>query len=128
MKEKTFSVELIKAVLSMLSMAALAIQHFVGVMAKEVNISYIPLSITFFTIFVGALDKKENKGIAYVSLIATSLIVLCGCIVYTFNIYGITMDATVVAGYNKIMFLSIGILSLILGILYVKRVRELAEK
>ena len=66
MEEKTFSVEQIKAVLSVLSMAVLSIQHFVGLLATTVSISYIPLSITFLTIFVGSWDKKENTWIIHI--------------------------------------------------------------
>ena len=128
MEEKTFSVEQIKAVLSVLSMAVLSIQHFVGLLATTVSISYIPLSITFLTIFVGSLDKKENTWIKRISLIATGLINLSGCIIYTINIYGISMNTTLFSIYTKLMFLCIGVLSLILSILYVKRVRELEKK
>lgn len=128
MEEKTFSVEQIKAVLSVLSMAVLSIQHFVGLLATTVSISYIPLSITFLTIFVGSLDKKENTWIKRISLIATGLIILSGCIIYTINIYGISMNTTLFSIYTKLMFLCIGVLSLILSILYVKRVRELEKK
>lgn len=89
MEEKKVSIDKIKAILSMVSMALLAIQHFVGLFADNVNVSYIPLSITFLTIFIGTMDADKMKGIKWVSLTATVLIVLAGCIIYTVQNYGI---------------------------------------
>lgn len=54
MEEKKIGIDKIKAVLSMTSMVLLSIQHFVGLFANSVNISYIPLSITFLTIFISS--------------------------------------------------------------------------
>lgn len=127
MEEKKIGIDKIKAVLSMASMALLSIQHFVGLFADGVRVSYIPLSITFLTIFIGTIDTDKTKGIKYMSLVATVLIVLAGCILYTIQNYGININESsiIYGGYVKIMFGCIGVLSLILSILYIKRIIEL---
>lgn len=48
MEEKKIGIDKIKAVLSMASMALLSIQHFVGLFADGVRVSYIPLVNYFF--------------------------------------------------------------------------------
>ena len=125
MEEKKIGINKIKAVLSMVSMALLSIQHFVGLFAASVNISYIPLSITFLTIFIGTIDKDEMKVIKWVSLVGTVLIALAGCILYTVHNYGIGVNKSIYGIYIKIMFGCIGVLSLSLSILYMKRITEL---
>lgn len=125
MEEKKIGIDKIKAVLSMASMALLSIQHFVGLFADSVNISYIPLSITFLTIFIGTMGADKTKGIKWVSLVATVLIVLAGCILYTVQNYGISINENIYSVYIKIMFGCIGVLSLILSILYIKQISEL---
>lgn len=125
MGEKRIGIDKIKAILSTVSMALLSIQHFVGLLADSVSVSYIPLSITFLTIFIGTMDADKVKGIKWVSLVATVLIILMGCIVYTVQSYGITIDENIYGVYTKIMFGCIGVLSLILSILYIKRICEL---
>lgn len=125
MEEKKISIDKIKAMLSMVSMALLSIQHFVGLFADNVNISYIPLSVTFLTIFIGTMGANKTKGIKWVSLVATVLIVLAGCILYTVQNYSINIDESIYSIYIKIMFICIGLLSLILSILYIKRICEL---
>lgn len=116
------STEKIKAVLSMVSMALLAIQHIVGIFAENVNISYIPLSVTYFTIFIGSYGDKDCKIIRRTSLAGVILIVLAGAIILTLSNYGISMSTQVNEIYTKIMFGIIGVISLILSILYIKRI------
>lgn len=125
MEEKKISIEKIKAVLSMASMALLSIQHFVGLFANDITVSYIPLSITFFTIFIGTMGTDKIKEIKWVSLLATILIVFFGCIIYTMSGYDIIVDENLNKIYIKIMFGFIGVLSLVLSVLYIKRIREL---
>lgn len=125
MEAKKVSIDKIKAILSMVSMALLSIQYFVGLFADNVNISYIPLSITFLTIFIGTMDADKTKEIKWVSLIATVLIVLVGCILYTVQNYSININESIYSVYIKIMFICIGLLSLILSILYIKQMCEL---
>jgi hypothetical protein len=125
MEEKKISIDKIKAILSMLSMALLSIQHLVGLIADNASVSYIPLTITFLTIFISSLDTKETKWIRKTSFAATVLIVLPGCILYTIQSYGISINESVYGKYIKVMFLCIGLLSLILSVLYIKRIREL---
>ncbi len=125
MEEKKIGIDKIKAILSMASMALLAIQHFVGLAADSVSVSYIPLSITFLTIFIGTMDVEKETGIKWVSLAASVLIILIGCIVYTVQSYDIAVDENIYIVYTKFMFGCIGALSLALSILYVKRIREL---
>jgi hypothetical protein len=125
MEEKKISIAQIKAILSMVSMSLLAIQHFVGLIANNVSVSYIPLSITFLTIFIGTMGTDKEKGIRLISLIATVLIFLAGIIIYTVQGYDISVDEKCYKIYVKIMFGCIGLLSLILSILYVKRISEL---
>lgn len=95
------------------------------IIADNVSISYIPLSITFLTIFIGTMGEDKTKGIKWISLIATVLIVLCGCIIYTIQGYGIYIDDKFNKIYIKVVFGCIGVLSLILSILYIKRICEL---
>lgn len=125
MKEKTISIDKIKAILSMLSMTILAIQHFVWIFADDKNISYIPLVITFMTIFISSLDEEELKGIKWVALTAVILIGLSGCIIYTVISAGIGINEKFNEIYTKIMFGFIGMFCFILSILYIKRIREL---
>lgn len=125
MGEKNISIDKIKAVLSMASMALLSIQHFVGLFAESVNVSYIPLSITFLTIFISTVGADKTKGIKRLSLAATVLIALAGCILYTVQNYGISIKENIYIVYVKIMFFCIGVLSLFLSILYIKRINEL---
>lgn len=127
MRNNKISVDKIKALLSTLSMALLAIQHFVGLLADSISISYIPLLITFLTIFIGAMDTDKIKEIKWVSLFAAILIILTGCILYTIQQYGININDNINNIYTKIMFGLIGILSLVLSILYVKQICELEE-
>lgn len=125
MGEKKISIQQVKAILSMISMALLAIQHYVGVLADNISVSYIPLVVTFVTIFIGAMDMENSRGIKRVSLIATVLVALAGCIIYTIQSYGIKMDDDIYKLYIKGMFLGIATLSLLLSILYIKRICEL---
>ena len=125
MGEKKISIQQVKAILSMISMALLAIQHHVGVLADNISVSYIPLVVTFVTIFIGAMDMENSRGIKRVSLIATVLVALAGCIIYTIQSYGIKMDDDIYKLYIKGMFLGIATLSLLLSILYIKRICEL---
>ena len=83
------------------------------------------LSITFLTIFIGTMGTDKEKGIRLISLIATVLIFLAGIIIYTVQGYDISVDEKCYKIYVKIMFGCIGLLSLILSILYVKRISEL---
>lgn len=125
MKEKTISIDKIKAILSMLSMTILTIQHFVWIFTDDKNISYIPLVITFMTIFISSLDEEELKGIKWVALTAVILIGLSGCIIYTVISAGIVINVKFNEIYTKIMFGFIGMFCFILSILYIKRIREL---
>ncbi len=125
MEEKNISITKIKALLSMISMALLAIQHFVGLFVDDISISYIPLSVTFLTIFIGSMEASKEKGIRIVSLIATVLIILAGVIIYNIQSYDINMNEKCFAFYLKGMFSCIGGLSLILSVLYIKRIIEL---
>lgn len=125
MEEKNISITKIKALLSMISMALLAIQHFVGLFVDDISISYIPLSVTFLTIFIGSMEASKEKGIRIVSLIATVLIILAGVIIYNIQSYDINMNEICFAFYLKGMFSCIGGLSLILSVLYIKRIIEL---
>lgn len=125
MKEKSISIAKIKTLLSIISMALLAIQHFIGLFADDISISYIPLSVTFLTIFIGSIEISKEKGIRIVSLIATVIITLAGVIVYNIRNYDINMNEKFFVFYLKIMFLCIGVLSLALSVLYIKRFSEL---
>lgn len=125
MGENKISIDKIKAILSMASMALLAIQHFVGLFADKIYISYIPLSITFLTIFINSISVRKMEGIRKISLIATILIILAGCILYTIQNYGISINKHIYGIYVKIMFGCIGTLSLFLSILYTKQINEL---
>ena len=125
MEKKKIGIDKIKAILSILSMALLTIQHFVGLFAENINVSYIPLSITFLTIFVSAMDTEGTDGIKKMSLATTILLVLSGCILYTIQNYGIHIDKNIYDAYNKVMFFLIGALSLTLSILYVKHLTKL---
>lgn len=125
MNQNGIKIDIIKSILSTLSMAVLAIQHFVGLFAKGISVSYIPLTITFLTIFLATVETKEAKGIRRVSLIASVVMALVGCIIYTIVTYGIVIDTNIQQIYIKIMFGFIGVMSLILSILYIKRITEI---
>lgn len=125
MDDITISNEKLKAVFSVISTAFLAIQHFVGLFADKISISYIPLTVTFFTIYIGSMGRKELRLIRYVSCFAGILILLSGVIIYTIFSYHISLQGSIYNCYLRIMFFCIGVLSLFLGILYVKRVVEI---
>lgn len=123
--DKKVGIEKIKAILSMGSMALLSIQHFVGLFADNVSVSYLPLAITFFTIFIGTLGEESTKAIKWVALFGTIIIVLPGCILYTIQTYSINIPENVYTAYIKIIFCIIGVLALVLSIMFIKRIREL---
>lgn len=127
MEEKKISIniEAIKAGLSMASMAVLCMQHFVGFFAANVKVAYIPLAITFMTFFIGNIGNEETKVIKWVSLGAFGLITISGCVKYFLMNYNISIEGNIEALWTKIMFGLIGVISLILSILYVKRIRQL---
>lgn len=126
--DNKISTERIKSVLSMISMALLAIQHIVGIFAENVNISYMPLSITYFTIFISSYGDKKCKVIGKTSLLGVIVIVLAGVIMITLSNYGISISAKKNEIYTKIMFGFIGVISLILSILYIKRIISETEE
>lgn len=68
---------------------------------------------------------KETDLIKRASLLTTIFIVLVGCILYYINSYGIQVSEKCNFYIGKFMFLVIGLASLVLCILYVKRMREL---
>ena len=125
MEENKINVNKIKVGLSSISMGVLAIQHLVGLFSAFPNVSYIPLSVTFFTIFFGTIGIKETKEIKWVSLITTLIIVLVGCILFYMHSYEIPVSQKVNLYLAKCMFAIIGIAALILCVLYVKRMQEL---
>lgn len=125
MEETKISVNKIKVGLSSVSMGILAIQHLVGFFSGSPTVSYIPLSVTFFTIFVGTIGLKETNLIKRASLLTTIFIALVGCILFYMNSYGIQVGEKCNLCIGKFMFLVIGLASLLLCILYVKRMQEL---
>lgn len=127
MEKKEYSIDLLKAILTMFSTALLAVQHIVGLFAKNIEISYIPLSVTFLTIFIGSLGTDESKWIKRLSLIITILIVTCGCVIYSINGYNINMNEQYYFYYKKVVFFIIGILSLMLSITYINKICGLKE-
>lgn len=124
MKNDKVSIDMIRAILSMLSMALLAIQHLVGICAENVHISYIPLFVTFLTVFISAWGVNGETWISRVSLFTTMIIMFSGIIVYYISEYNIDMYANF-GFYTKLMYAIIGILSLVLSILYIKRITEI---
>ncbi len=125
MQDYKISIYKIKAILSMVSMSLLSIQHFVGLFADGLDVSYIPLSVTFLTIFIGSMDADKMKDIRRVSLFLTILVAFSGCVLYTVNSYDISVDKGLHLFYNKFLFGCIGFFSLFLSILYIKSIREL---
>lgn len=124
-KDKKISVEQLKSVLVIVSMALLTIQHGVGLFAKENSISYIPLLVSFVTIFVGTIGDDSAKYIRNVALAASFLIFVAGCIIYTINLNDIEISAIIIFYYQKIMYGFISVFSLLLSILYVKQLSKL---
>lgn len=127
MDNKKISVEKIKATLAMISMSLLTIQHWVGILAKDISISYIPLVVTYLTIFINSYSDEKSKGIKITSLTGIIVIAFAGVIMYTLSNYEIRVNATVNGIYTKIMFGIIGVISLILSILYIKRMLSESE-
>lgn len=127
MDESTNSVSLekIKVILSIASLAILTVQHFTCMFIDTVKISYLPLSITFFTYFINSIGIKKMNQIKYVSLSGTIYLALIGIILNTFNTYDIQFPISVEIIYRKIMFAILGGLSFWLDILYVKRLVDI---
>lgn len=122
MNDNTISIEKIKACLSMLSMAVLSVQHIVGLWADKVQVSYIPLVITFFTIFIGTLGTN-SKAIRICSLIGFVIIGLPGMIMYMISYHKIDVSSFEPI-YTKILYGGIGGITLILAMLYIKKMNE----
>ena len=122
MEKKNISIEKLKAIISMLSTGVLALQHFVGLFAEDIKISYIPLTITFVSFLVGVLGEKDTKPIFYVSLGGTALLVICGCITSMINEYGIILSENANLIYVRIMYFLIGSISFVLSALYIKNI------
>ena len=125
MEENKIGIIKIKAGLSSISMAVLAIQHLVGLFSDVPSVSYIPLVVTFFTVFISTIGTKETVGIRWVSLITTIVIFLMGCILFYVHSYGIQISGKVNLCVARFMFGIIGIATLLLCILYIKQMQEL---
>lgn len=124
-EKKKVSMDAIKAILSMVSMAVLSIQHFMGAISDKNSIAYISLSITFLTIFIGNWGK--TKGIKIISLITCFFVFFCGIILYYINDYGIINNSyeNFAKIYEKVISGIIGVFSLTLCILYAKELSKL---
>lgn len=118
----------IKSVLSMISLAVLAIQHYVGLWADNIQVSYIPLLITFSIIFTNTLGESSLKVIRYISLLGMICIAIAGIILYTMSGYEISLSLVAEQRYNRVLFFIIGTVSLSLSIFYVKRICEESRK
>lgn len=126
MENKNISIEKIKSVVSMLSMTVLTIQYGIGMFTKEINIPYIPLIITFITIFINTLNNEEIKWIRITSFIGAIIIAISGCIIYTICfVYEMDISDKINTYYSKTLCGIITIITLILSILYAKRTHEI---
>lgn len=122
MDDKTISIEKIKAALSVASLAVLTVQHSVALFNADAEISYIPLSITYLTIFINTLGEKKMKLIQRLSLSGFVLVALSGLVIYTVAGNELVLNEVVEQWRRIIMFLGIALISLGLCILYIKRI------
>ena len=119
---KKISLEVIKSFLSMCSLSILAIQHYTGLFANNIQVSYIPLLITFSTIFINTLGENDLKIIKNMSLVGAASVALSGIIFYTLDGYNINLGLQIEQKCNKILFAVIGTVSLALSIFYIRRI------
>lgn len=124
MKNKKVSINKIKAIVSTVSMALLFIQHMVGLLADTAQITYIPLLITFVTIFISSWDVTGERWIYRVSLAGAILMLVLGFIEYTLFTDGIEVADDIRKIYIQIVYCGISIISLTLSKLYTKRIHE----
>lgn len=114
------SLEKLKSALSIFSTGLLAIQHFVGVFAPNIKVAYIPLCVTYFTIFINSLGDKNSKALRIMSMISFSIILIVGITIYYIGDYGIKVQ-NINFMINRGMYVIIGISSLVLAILYIEK-------
>ncbi len=119
---KKISLEVIKSFLSMCSLSILAIQHYTGLFANNIQVSYIPLLITFSTIFINTLGENDLKIIKNISLVGAASVALSGIIFYTLDGYNINLGLQIQQKCYKILFAIIGTVSLALSIFYIRRI------
>lgn len=112
------SIEKLKSALSIISMGLLSIQHFVGMFAPSIKVAYIPLCVTYFTIFINSLGNKNSKFLKGMSMISFLIVFIVGIIIYYIKDYGIKIQ-NINLIINKGMYMIIGINSLALAILYI---------
>ena len=105
-------------------MALLFIQHTVGLLDDTAQITYIPLLITFVTIFISSWNVTGEEWIYRVSLAGTILMLVLGFIEYTLFTDGIEVADNIRKIYIQIVYCGISIISLALSILYTKRMHE----
>lgn len=125
MEEKTVSTEKIKVCLLTCSLAILVVQHIVGLFAETIEVSYIPLMITFFTNFIATMDDEKTKAIKWVSLFGFIIMSLSAMVIYTLNQNKIVIPQNADIVYKKILFAIIATIAFVLCILYIKRICEL---
>lgn len=122
-----FKKEKIIAILSVISVIVLCIQHFWGIFAdkSKLQISYIPLLITFTTIAINeaAGSYKKWKGIAITATAGAVCIAVVGVSVVVTANYGMPI------GDNEILlrglYIVITAITLVLGILEIKKLIEI---
>ena len=122
-----FKKEKIIAILSAVSVIVLCIQHFWGIFADKSNlqISYIPLLITFTTIAINeaAGSYKRRKEIAITATVGAVCIAIVGVSVVVTANYGMPI------GDNEVLlrglYLVITAITLVLGIFEIRKSIEI---
>ena len=115
-----FKKEKIIAFLSVISMSVLCLQHFWGIFAENIQVSYVPMIITFVTIAVNEADSAydKKKEIIIPAAIASIMLFVIGVSVVTAGGYGIEIEHKFLI---KGIYIAITILALILAIFEIKK-------
>ena len=122
-----FKKEKVIAILSVISVSVLCIQHFWGIFAdiSKLQISYIPLIITFTTIAVNeaAGSYKKWKGIAMTAIAGAVCIAVVGFSVVVTANYGMPIGDNEIL--LRVLYILITAITLVLGILEIKKCTEI---
>ena len=118
-----FGKEKLVAFLSIVTMTVLCLQHFWGLFADatKIQISYVPLVVTFTTIAINEVDNsyKSRKKIIITSVIGAVSITLVGLSIVIANEYGLNIGNGGI--FKKVMYLAIMLETLCLDIFEVEK-------
>lgn len=117
-----FKKEKLVAFLTVASVTVLCIQHFWGIWAdaSKIQVSYVPLIITFTTIAINEVGSsyEHRKKIVTTVSIAAIVLCLCGVSMLAISGYGIVIDNDKV---EKYIYIFITIITLIIDIFEIEK-------